>query len=173
MEIAYRLATQADADAVQRLIERAYRGEEAASGWTNESHLLVTPRLRPGEAAQMIAAPGSAFLLAEREGRIVACALLKRHAPGVAYFGMFAVDPALQAGGLGKAHMAACEAFVRREWDATAMVMTVIDLRTELIAYYERRGYDRTGETEPFPFHVVPDEPRRDFHLVWLRKALG
>jgi ribosomal protein S18 acetylase RimI-like enzyme len=29
--------------------------------------------------------------------------------------------------------------------------MTVISLRTELIAFYERLGYQRTGEFEQFP----------------------
>jgi hypothetical protein len=32
------------------------------------------------------------------------------------------------------------------------MHMTVIVQRTELIGYYERRGYRRTGELHPFPY---------------------
>ena len=31
------------------------------------------------------------------------------------------------------------------------MRMTVIDIRDELIAFYERRGYRRTGVYKPFP----------------------
>jgi hypothetical protein len=30
--------------------------------------------------------------------------------------------------------------------------MTVIAQRTELIAWYERRGYRATGKTQPFPY---------------------
>ena len=30
--------------------------------------------------------------------------------------------------------------------------MTVIDIRDELIAFYERRGYRRTGVLKPFPY---------------------
>jgi hypothetical protein len=30
--------------------------------------------------------------------------------------------------------------------------MTVITLRPELLAFYERRGFRRTGETVPFPY---------------------
>jgi hypothetical protein len=53
--------------------------------------------------------------------------------------------------------------------------MTVIHLRDTLIAWYERRGYRRTGETEPFPYG---DErfgiPRRDdLYFVVLEKALA
>ena len=55
------------------------------------------------------------------------------------------------------------------------MHMTVIVQRTELIAWYERRGYRRTGERKPFPYG---DErfglPQRD-DLVFevLRKSLS
>jgi len=32
------------------------------------------------------------------------------------------------------------------------MEMTVIDIRDSLIAFYERRGYVRTGIHKPFPY---------------------
>jgi hypothetical protein len=32
------------------------------------------------------------------------------------------------------------------------MQMTVISVRNDLIAWYERRGYRRTGRTSPFPY---------------------
>jgi hypothetical protein len=53
--------------------------------------------------------------------------------------------------------------------------MTVIAQRAELIAWYERRGYVRTGETRPFPYG---DERfgrplRDDLHFVVLEKQLG
>ena len=52
--------------------------------------------------------------------------------------------------------------------------MTVVQLRAELIAWYERRGYRPTGETRPFPYG---DErfgtPRRDdLQFVVLHKRL-
>lgn len=40
---------------------------------------------------------------------------------------------------------------MRAEWGAECMRMQVITLRHELFAYYERRGYLRTGVTRPFP----------------------
>ena len=79
------------------------------------------------------------------------------------YFGMFAVDPDQQNGGLGKAVLAEAERIAREQWQCHAMRMTVIEQRAELIAWYERRGYRRTGECQPFPYG---DErfgiPRRD-----------
>jgi ribosomal protein S18 acetylase RimI-like enzyme len=82
---------------------------------------------------------------------------------GSGYFGMFAVDPELQGGGLGKTVLAEAERIAREQWQCGAMRMTVIEQRAELIAWYERRGYRRTGEYQPFPYG---DErfgiPRRD-----------
>ena len=47
--------------------------------------------------------------------------------------------------------MTEAERFASTKWGASRMRMQVISLRNELIAYYERRGYRRTGETLPFP----------------------
>src|SRR3546814_9476465 len=70
---------------------------------------------------------------------------------GHGYFGMFAVVPGLQGGGIGKALLAECERIVRDDWRLPDVRMTVIDIRDELIAFYERRGYRRTGNYKPFP----------------------
>jgi N-acetylglutamate synthase-like GNAT family acetyltransferase len=167
-----RYARAEDVPALHALIESAYRGEEARRGWTHEADLLVTPRTSEEELRGLIADPRERFLLAEGQGGLVACCRLKDEGEGVAYFGMFAVRPGAQAAGLGKAVLAEAEARVRTLWGAHTMVMTVIDRRAELIAWYERRGFVRTGGREPFPFDLVPDEPCRGFDLVWLAKAL-
>jgi ribosomal protein S18 acetylase RimI-like enzyme len=70
------------------------------------------------------------------------------------YFGMFAVDPTRQAGGIGAAVLSEAERIARDEWRVPRLVMQVIDVRAELIAWYERRGYRRTGEAIPFPYDV-------------------
>ena len=68
-----------------------------------------------------------------------------------------------QGSGLGKQLMAQAERYVQQHWGRSTMQMTVIDCRSELIAFYQRRGYVRTGITKPFPYG---DErfglPRRD-----------
>jgi GNAT superfamily N-acetyltransferase len=65
---------------------------------------------------------------------------------------MFAVSPAVQGAGLGKVIIAEAERTVRETWGAREMHMTVISVRNDLIAWYERRGYRRTGEMSPFPY---------------------
>ena len=92
---------------------------------------------------------------------------------GAAYLGMFAVDPAYQGGGLGTAVVAAAERTVAELWAAPAVRLTVISLRAELIEWYERRGFVRTGRHLPFPFHEASGALRTDFDLVEMQKDLG
>jgi ribosomal protein S18 acetylase RimI-like enzyme len=80
----------------------------------------------------------------------------------------------LQGRGLGRRLLAGAEQDARTRWDTCAIVMTVIAQRAELIAWYERRGYRATGETEAFPYGDLRfGEPQRpDLHFVVLRKRL-
>ncbi|CAM5437372.1 MULTISPECIES: GNAT family N-acetyltransferase [Streptomyces] len=149
--LAFRDATDADVDALVALIESAYRGDSSRAGWTTEADLLEGQRTDPQGVLEVIKAPGSRLLAVERDGRIVACCQLE-HRGAHAYFGMFAVSPAVQGAGLGKTVMAEAERLARETWGVTEMQMTVISQREDLIAWYERRGYRRTGRTQPFPY---------------------
>jgi ribosomal protein S18 acetylase RimI-like enzyme len=179
----FRYATQTDVNALIALIESAYRSPEHAGSWTSEAHLLKGPRTTEAEISALVADPDSRFLLAERGGRLAGCCLIQKLGAtectsaaigsGAAYFGMFAIHPAIHSTGLGKLILAEAEQHVRNLWNAPAMVMTVISVRTELIAWYERRGYRRTGATMPFPFSATSGEVTRDFHLVEMRKAFA
>ena len=173
----FRFAQPADVSAVHALIERAYRGPETAGQWDSESHLLQGPRTTAAYIAERIAAPDAGFLLAEIDGEIDGCALIERRddpdQPATAYFGMFAISPDRRGIGLGDAVLSESEARAADLWGAARMVLTVISLRTELMAWYERRGYARTGRALPFPFSDTTGELRRDFDLVELAKPLA
>ncbi|QTN19273.1 GNAT family N-acetyltransferase [Brevundimonas sp. AJA228-03] len=169
-----RISTLDDLPALHRLIERAYRGETAKVGWTNEADLLDGQRTDVEELTEILTDPARIMLLAEDAGAMVACLQLVDEGGGTAYLGMLSVEPELQAGGLGRFMIAAAEAEAVARFGADTMRMTVIRQRPELIAWYERRGYVRTGETEPFP---LSDErfglPRRqDLEFVVLAKGL-
>ena len=167
----FRYATPGDVGAVAALIERAYRGPDAAKGWTHEADLLTGPRTAESEIADLIADAESRFVLAELDGALRGCALIQKDGED-GYFGMFSVDPATQTVGLGKMLLAACEKAVVAEWRSRALAMVVINLREDLIAWYERRGYTRTGKREPFPFDQAPGALRNDFDLIELKKPL-
>ena len=156
------MAGQADVDAIVALVESAYRGDASRRGWTTEADLLDGQRTEPALVAELLADTDSAVLLAWADDELLACCHVERQGAS-AYFGMFAVQPPRQGSGLGRLLLAEAERHARDAWQCRAMHMKVIDVRTELMAWYERRGYRRTGEYSPFPYG---DErfglPRRD-----------
>lgn len=170
MAPALRPASDGDVRAIRDLLESAYRGDSARAGWTHESDLLSGDRTSDAEIAGILSAPHQRFILAEDDGRVIGCVAITDLGAGRAYLGMLAVSPRLQAGGLGRALIAAAEAEARKRFAARSMEMTVIGKRPELIAWYERRGYARTGETRPFHY----DAPEAaDITLVVLERVLG
>lgn len=140
-----------DIPALVELVTSAYRGEASRRGWTTEADLLDGNRIDPDVLRADMARERSRVLLAERDGAVLACAHIAEE-DGAGYFGMFSVRPDQQGGGTGRAVLAEAERIVRDDWRLPAMRMTVIDLRGELIAWYERRGYRRTGIKKPFPY---------------------
>jgi GNAT superfamily N-acetyltransferase len=118
--------------------------------------------------------PATTLLVTEDEHGPVGCATVTDRGDGLFYFGLFAVRPGAQGGGIGSALLDAAEAHGRAR-GGTVMEMTVISLRADLIAWYARRGYRPTGEHRPFPYG---DEryglPRRDdLEFSVLRKELA
>ncbi|TKD53280.1 GNAT family N-acetyltransferase [Sphingomonas baiyangensis] len=172
----FRDATPADVPALHALVERAYRGEAARTGWTHEADLLGGQRTDPAMLAALLADPRHAMPLAfDPAGVLLGCVSITQRADRLAYLGMLTVDPARQAAGLGRALLAEGERVAATRFGATRIEMTVIVQRPELIAWYERRGYCLTGETRPFPHgdarFGVPVRP--DLAFVVLDKLLG
>lgn len=155
LDLFFRAASEPDVDALVELIESAYRGDSSRRGWTTEADLLDGQRTDPDGVRAVIETPGSQMLLAETvsgaASELVACCQIE-HRGRAGYLGMFSVRPGRQGGGLGKQVMAEAERIAREEWRVERMEMTVIAQREDLIAFYERRGYKRTGEFEPFPY---------------------
>jgi ribosomal protein S18 acetylase RimI-like enzyme len=149
--LVFREARADDAEAIVVLVESAYRGDASRAGWTTEADMLDGRRTDAGDVLAQIERPLSRILLAERAGRLVACAHVAVE-DGAGYFGMFSVEPGLQGGGVGKAVLAEAERIARDDFGVASMRMTVIDIRDELIGFYERRGYRRTGIKKPFPY---------------------
>lgn len=150
-----RPAAPADLPRLHPVVERAYRGDSARQGWTHEADMLSDARTDLDTLASLI--DGDSRLLIALDGdTILGCVNIASRGNGLAYLGLLCVDPALQAGGIGKQLIAAAEATARETFAADRIEMTVIDRRIELIAWYERHGYTRSGETRPFPVPVDP-----------------
>ena len=173
--IPVRLARSDDAPAIVALVNSAYRGDSSRVGWTTEADLLGGQRTDEIAIRDFLAgAPQQRMLLSEDlAGSLQACVQLQNRSDH-AYLGMLTIRPTLQASGLGRALLAAAESDVQTAWGSSRMVMTVIEQRDELIAWYERRGYARTGGKAAFPYGDPRfGEPKRpDLRFVVLAKNL-
>ncbi|KAJ6516078.1 putative acetyltransferase [Mycena sanguinolenta] len=165
--------TQEEAAVLADLVQRAYRGE---GGWTTEAALIKDRRIDAERVLQRTQDPNARVLVAERDGVIIGCCeiALKTNREA-AYFGMFAVEPRLQAGGLGRAVLAEAEKKAKEVWGVLAMEMSVIASREKLLEWYERRGYTKTGTKQPFPADANVGTPLvdpADLHMVVLSKTI-
>ena len=165
--IAIAQASPDDAPALKALLEAAYRGDSARQGWNHEADILDDERIGRGELEAMLADPAVTILTARDGAALIGCVAVTRKDTALGYLGMLCVSPTLQSGGIGRRLLDAAEDHART-LGLSAMEMTVIDSRDALIAWYERRGYRRTGETRPFP--VLRDPP---VTFVVLEKPLG
>jgi ribosomal protein S18 acetylase RimI-like enzyme len=149
--LSWRKATAQDAEPLALLVNSAYRGDTSRAGWTTEADLLDGQRTDPQSLRELISDPDSVLLLLEDDGDLIGCVNLRKK-PGCAYLGMLTIKPTLQAAGIGRELLAIAEDFVSGEWGLPRIEMTVIIQRESLIAWYERRGYHRTGKRERFPY---------------------
>jgi len=143
-------ATLNDIPQLSSLINSAYRGESSKKGWTTEADLLGGIRIDNDSLQQMMHKENSAILkFCDEHNEIKGCVYLEKKNDKM-YVGLLTVSPMLQAKGIGKKLLFAAEEF-SRDNNYYAMQMTVISVRDELIKWYERHGYCKTGETLPFP----------------------
>ncbi len=161
-------ATPADIPALTRLVNSAYREE---GGWTHESHLLKGPRTNEAGITQLMQDPQSMILkYTNEEDVLTGCVYLQKQGNEL-YLGLLSVSPAQQGGGVGKDLLAAAVAYAR-EMQCTSIRITVISVRHELIAWYERHGYKRTDETEPFPAGEKFGIQKQPLELVVLERPV-
>ncbi len=149
--IIFRKAEPKDAPKIAELVNSAYRGESSKLGWTTEADLLGGQRTDPDKILDMILESNSRIEIATDGLSLIGCVHTKLE-PEALYFGMLTVEPKLQNSGAGKLLLKRVEE-IAKEDGKQKIRMTVISVRRELIAYYERRGYRWTGKTEPFPSH--------------------
>jgi GNAT superfamily N-acetyltransferase len=170
----FEVATPADVTAIVALVESAFRGDASRAGWTTEADLLDGRRTGPDEIGSILADPDRSVLV-ERDvdGSLLASVVLKRDGEA-AWLGMLSVRPTQQSRGIGRGMVEGAESWAATRWGSRRIRMTVIVQRTELIAWYERRGYQRTGETAPFFYgderFGMPKRP--DLSFIVLEKAL-
>ena len=175
--LAVRVANASDAAALCALVNSAYRGDSSRRGWTTEADLLGGQRTDVAALQAFIrdgTTEGTHVMLLHEDAAGPACCVQLERRGEETYLGMLTVRPMDQGSGRGRGLLEAAEQHAREVWGTRAVSMTVIEQRDELIAWYERRGYQRTGQTAPFPYGDERfGEPKRpDLRFVVLRKEL-
>lgn len=152
------LAVHEEAEELAKLVNSAYRGDSSRAGWTTEADLLNDVRTEPHILREYMNPQRGHAMLVLREDNskeIIGCVyLMLTEKEGVisCYLGMLTVKPVIQAKGHGRFILEGAEEFARN-WGASRMHMQVVTVRDTLIAWYERRGYKKTGAVKDFPNH--------------------
>lgn len=172
-----REATEADYAEIIDLANLAYRGREGTKpSWNVEQGIVGGQRLNDSLLREELAAKEDGALLVYRDdpqGPLLGTAWLNPEDDGAWSLGLVTIRPELQNQQLGRRLLDAVENYARQR-GAKLIVIGVLHVRETLIAWYERRGYRKTGETEPYP----TDDPRfgtplrENLHFVIMEKAL-
>ncbi|MFI5202698.1 MAG: GNAT family N-acetyltransferase [Candidatus Kapaibacterium sp.] len=156
-----RPATVEDVSAIVALVNVAFNVE------TNLKIFLEGVRTDEKNVTDLMQ-KGEFFLMEEKSGNILSSIYIEvRGERG--YFGMLAVEPALQGRGLGRAMVEFAENYCR-ERGCTIMDLKVLSPRVELLPYYHKLGYEDMG-TDAFR----PSRPIREgveCHLILMSKPL-
>ena len=153
MHIEFTQADDSHVKGLAQLVNGAYRGDGSKVGWTTEADILDGQRTDVFSLKQMINREDSTILIAEDEDaeQLVGCVHLEKQGNDL-HLGMLTVNPEYQNKKIGKMLLSEAEALAEF-WECTNIVIEVITLRTELVSWYEKRGFKKTGETKPFPMN--------------------
>lgn len=165
-------AEEKDIGSLVSLMDSAYRGENSKQGWTSEADLFIGNR-RTDESvvSNLIKKPGAVFLkYLDENGIIEGCVFLHKKEARI-YLGMFSVSPFAQGKGIGKKLLMAADEYAK-ENNCSSIYMTVITVRKELIAWYEKHGYQKTGKILPFPVDERYGIPKQTLEMLVLEKTL-
>ncbi len=165
-------ATIQDIKELESLLNSAYRGETAKQGWTHEADLIAGEvRVNEEMIHSNLTYENSIVLkYVNVNNEIIGCVNLQKHENKI-YLGMFSVSPLLQGSGIGKQILFAADEYALY-LKCTAIYMTVIYLRTELIDWYKRNGYIETGERKPFIEDAVTGKHLQKLEFIVLEKTL-
>ena len=167
-------ATLADAPALAQLINQAYRGAATPQSWTTENQLFEGPRIDVASVDKMVLLTRdhhtTLLKYVAASGQLLGCVYLEPKGKSL-YLSTLAVALEAQAQGVGRQLLAHAEAQARQQ-GCTRILISVLSARPELLAWYERHGYQRTGQSEPFPATTQFGRPRQPLTLVELELSV-
>jgi predicted N-acetyltransferase YhbS len=151
-----RLAVPADAARITAVINAAFR--------IAEGFFIDGNRITQAEVEKSLTKGD--FIVADNGNTLSGCVYVELRGER-SYLGLLSVDPGCQQSGLGSLLMREAEKYCR-ERGSRAMDILIVNLREDLPAYYQKRGYVHNGTT-PFP----PDiETKIPCHFINMSKPL-
>lgn len=167
-----RIGKMQDSEKIVTLLNSAYRGESSKKGWTTEAGLIEgDQRTDSANLHAVMQQEGSIFLVyINSDNSLLGCVNLQQQGERI-YLGMFSVQPELQGGGIDKQLLKAAEEYALAV-GCTTIFMSVISVRSELIAWYKRHGYIDTGERKPFEEDLVTGHHLQPLEFSILEKKL-
>lgn len=159
---AIRIATPADRNPVQQLVNQAFVVERAIKKGGGD-------RLgADGAEMESLLARGT-FLIWEEHGMLLACVYLEARGDSC-YLGLLSVAPHLQGKGLARRLVLASEAFARERGCRWMDLRVVSQRRDELVPFYGKLGYAEQG-TQPYPADLAV-EMRLPGYFILMAKQL-
>lgn len=176
----FRLAEHRDIPELFKVINSAYR-QQHENSWTNESKIVEGDRIHQTQLEALIAQhtkknPQSHLLIAELTqqaiDQLIGCVLIEYQQKDIE-IGTFCIAPEWQNLGYGHRVLKAAEVYALKfKPELRSMLMWVLDIRHELIEFYIRRGYEKTGVIDHYPFDAGVGEPLCDLQIIQLRKTI-
>ncbi|OTB11516.1 hypothetical protein K445DRAFT_321905 [Daldinia sp. EC12] len=171
----FRIATPGDAPQIQQLVQSAFRAEDSRENWTGDMALASQFSIHVDEIMSNIIKPESAYLVATDEnGNLVGSVGVAKRGADNARIYMLAIDPDRHRGGIGRKVLTYAEEYCRQRWSVGKLELNALSSRLELIKWYLRCGYHKTGELTPFPREWFKGRALPvDLCFVELEKDLG
>ena len=162
--------TLADVPEITALINSAYRGEDSRKGWTSEGHLLEGARINEQMIIAYLDKDVTVLKLTDETNKIIGTVYLELKGAKL-YLGMLTVAPHVQNKRVGRVLLEEAENYAKQH-HCTVITITVISARVELVNWYERRGFIKSGKLQPFPADANIGNPKQPLELIEMEKAV-
>jgi ribosomal protein S18 acetylase RimI-like enzyme len=168
-----REARGSDCEEIAQLVNSAYRPVfSLAAGWTHELDFVSGNRTSPTQISKLLLDINSVILLGLVQKKIVACVHI-HSVKDSSHIGMLAVNPTLQGKGIGKQILTIAEYYSAENYGTTRCILEVISQRVELIEFYRRRGYKKSGLVKEYPLFAEVGIPKRNLNIDVLEKIIA
>ncbi len=152
----FREAKIEDIPQIVDLVNISYRSKEF-KGWTSEADIVKGDRINNAQVQELFQNDSKVFVMFKDE-ELIGCVHVHKQNDSC-YIGMLTTHPNVQNMGIGKEILKLAEEHSIKNYSINCFEMSVLSVREELINFYERRGYKRTGDNEPYPVNANVGTP--------------